>query len=151
MASKWAAVVVALVAASSGIWAQSSAAADEAAIRERIGRYDRGERTGLVAEDLVFWSSAYQRPTVGNERGIESKDIQVPLDSRVAKSQRNKTAVVRIVIAKSGDLAYEYSNGELSFDTKDGRHVSIPQAILRTWQKEGTEWKIAAMFTRRIE
>ena len=65
-------------------------------------------------------------------------------------SERGRTTPVRIVVAKSGDLAYEFSNGELSFETKDGKKVVIPQAILRTWEKDGGQWKIAAQFTRPI-
>jgi hypothetical protein len=38
-----------------------------------------------------------------------------------------------IVVAKSGDLAYEFSNSELSVNP-------------RVWRKEAGQWKIAAQF-----
>jgi len=51
-------------------------------------------------------------------------------------------------VAKSGDLAYEFSNSELSFDLKNGTREILPTSILRVWRKEGGEWKIAAWFSR---
>jgi len=130
---------------------QTSATADEKAIRDQIARYDRGERDGMSIADVVFWSAAYRRPTIGRERSEESTAIRTPIAARVPNSQRNKTTPVRIVVAKSGDLAYEFSNGELSYETKEGKTVVIAQGILRTWQKDGGQWKVAAMFTRPLE
>ena len=63
-------------------------------------------------------------------------------------SQKGKTDVQRIVIADSKDLAYEYSKFTLTFDTKDGKHFNFDGGTLRVWQKQGGEWKIAAMFLR---
>jgi len=146
------ALVLALAASSSTmLFAQGSQSADEQAIREAIARYDKGERNTIMASDRVFWSDATRRPTVGSEQGEESPNIRVPLATRVPNSQRNKTMPAHIEVAKSGDLAYEYSNGELSVDTKDSRHLVMPQGILRVWRKEAGQWKIAAMFTRVIE
>ena len=48
-------------------------------------------------------------------------------------------------------MAYEFSNSELSYKLKDGRQESVPVSILRVWRKEGTEWKVAAWFSRRLE
>ena len=141
-------VVAALAATLSG---QGAMSADEKAIRDHIARYDGGDRNNLFTSDRVFWSGAYRRPTIGSERSEESKTISVSLAARVSNSERGRTTPVRIVVAKSGDLAYEFSNGELSFETKDGKKVVIPQAILRTWEKDGGQWKIAAHFTRPIE
>jgi ketosteroid isomerase-like protein len=67
---------------------------------------------------------------------------------RLPGSQKNKTTVRRIEIAKSGDLAYEFSDSELSFDLKDGKRESFPTSALRVWKKEGGEWKVAAQFSR---
>jgi hypothetical protein len=119
---------------------------DERQIRDLIERYAKGESIPRTA-DVVLWSGAYKRPTVGSERGEEIPSDRQP-SARVPASQRNTTMPVRIEIAKSGDLAYEYSNSTLSFDLKNGGKESFPTSILRVWKKEGGQWKMAAMFAR---
>ena len=53
---------------------------------------------------------------------------------------------MRIEIAKSGDLAYEFSNSDVRFDLKSGQEeITIPASVLRVWKKDGGQWKIAAM------
>jgi hypothetical protein len=44
-------------------------------------------------------------------------------------------------------MAYEYSDGTVSFDLKSGQHVSFTNSSLRVWQKESGQWKLAASFT----
>jgi ketosteroid isomerase-like protein len=145
--SRIAVVAVFLVIVSASASAQTAMSADEKAIRDAIARFDRGETRGLYAADRVFWSGAYRKPTVGADPGEEIPSANQP-SARVPNSQRNQTTPVRIEIAKSGDLAWEFSDGVISFDMKDGRKVSFPQGILRVWRKEGADWKIAAIFTR---
>jgi len=36
----------------------------------------------------------------------------------------------------------------LEYDLGSGEHVSFDTGILRVWQKQGGEWKIAAFFVR---
>ena len=133
---------------SSPAFAQTSA--DEKAIREAIAKADTtGQRP--FTKDRIFWSAAYKRPFVGEEQGVESPDPGTTFAERKDGSQRTKTTVKRIEIAKSGDLAYEYSDTELSFDLKNGRHVVLPSATLRAWRKEAGQWKIAALFQPLIE
>ena len=69
------------------------------------------------------------------------------MSSRTAGSTRVKMTPVRIEIAKAGDMAYEFSNGELSFESA-GKTVRTPTSSLRVWQKEDGQWKIAAQFIR---
>ena len=55
---------------------------------------------------------------------------------------------VRIEIAQSGDLAYEFSNSDLIFDLKSGGRDVTTSSVLRVWKKEEGQWKIAALFAR---
>jgi ketosteroid isomerase-like protein len=58
---------------------------------------------------------------------------------------------VRIAIAQSGDLAYEFSNSEVVFDLKNGeRETAVPASVLRVWKKDRGQWKMAAMFARPL-
>lgn len=133
-----------------------SQSADERAIRGLIARYDKGESVART-DDFIFWSGEFKRPTVGSEareplpleRRPSSARAPGAPSERVAGGRRRVTTPVRIDIAESGDLAYEFSNSELRFDLKNGdRETAIPSSVLRVWKKDGGEWKIAAMFAR---
>jgi hypothetical protein len=97
--------------------------------------------------DLIFWSGAYKRLIVGNEKG-EFVPGECGVQGRVPKSQKSTTDPVRIVVSDSHDLAYEYSKGTLQLETKEGKHQNIERGILRVWQKVAGEWKEAAVFAR---
>jgi hypothetical protein len=127
-------VVVCLGAGSNG--------AEEAAIRRLIG----AENSNPLP-DHVFWSGAYRRPTVGNERS-EPTGGPASLPNRVPGSQKSTTVPIRIVVADSRDLAYEYSRTTIEYDLKTGEHRKIDTGVLRVWQKVGGEWREAASFER---
>jgi hypothetical protein len=136
--------VTALVAIARGAGRDAT---EEAAIRKLITMYDQDVAAAPRLSDRVFWSNAYKRPVMGDEKGIPLPgSTSVP--DRVPGSQRSKTEPIKIAIADSHDLAYEYSKSNLQFDMKSGQHVTFETGILRVWQKEGGEWKIAAMFSR---
>jgi hypothetical protein len=140
-------VFIVLVFALSAVISAQTATSDEQQIRALIAKYDSGQTQGMGTKDRIFWSGALKRPVIGSEQGEE-----VPSDrgvsARVPGSQRNNTKPVRIEIARSGDLAYEFSNSTLSFDLKSGSKESFPTSLLRVWKKEDGQWKIAAMFAR---
>jgi hypothetical protein len=117
-------------------------AAEEAAIRRLIAA---GAFNPLP--DHVFWSGAYRRPTVGGERS-EATGGPASLANRVAGSQKSVTTPMRIVVADSHDLAYEYSRSTLEYDLKTGEHRKVETGVLRVWQKVGGEWREAASFER---
>jgi hypothetical protein len=140
-------VFVVFVFALLAVISAQTATSDERQIRSLIAKYDSGQREGMGTKDRIFWSGAIKRPVIGSQQGEE-----VPSDrglaARVPGSQRNNTTPLRIEIANSGDLAYEFSNSELSFELKDGKKERFPTSVLRVWKKEAGEWKIAAMFAR---
>ncbi len=125
-----------------GLRGAGSNAAEEAAIKKIISA---GNPSSLA--DAVFWSGAYKRPAVGTETP-EPKTGDRAISERVPGSQKGSTQVIRIVVADSRDLAYEYSKGSLDFDVKSGQHFHTDTGILRVWQKQGGDWKIAATFAR---
>lgn len=126
--------------------AQQSMGADEKQIRDLIGAADGGKPLP-PAKDQIFWSGAIRTPVVGAQRGEEVPSDR-RLSQRVPGTQKNKTSVRRIEVAKSGDLAYEFSESQISFDLKDGKRESFPTSVLRVWRKEAGEWKVAAQFSR---
>jgi hypothetical protein len=148
-----AAVLLASLALAAAAQAPS---ADERAIRNLIARYDQGESVART-DDVILWSGEFKQPTVGSEAREALPADQRPSSARApgATSERvpggrhRVTTPVRIEIATSGDLAYEFSNSELLFDLNNGeREAALPSSVLRVWKKQEGQWKIAAMFAR---
>jgi ketosteroid isomerase-like protein len=124
-----------------------TATSDEQAIRQQIQRLDNRER-GLYTQDSIFWTGAYVRPLVGLEDKGEEVRGELQLANRVPNSGTTKTTPVRIEVAKSGDLAYEFNNSEFTYQLKTGRKVTSRASGLRVWKKVDGQWKVAASFSR---
>jgi hypothetical protein len=135
---------------SSGVRGAGTNAADEAAIRKLITAGDQGTAMRPMP-DRIFWSGAYKRPRIAPEKGDPRTDVAGGMPDRVPGTQKSKTDVIRIVIADSRDLAYEYSKATADFDVKSGGHMSFETGALRVWQKQGGEWKVAANFDFRYD
>lgn len=138
-----ASAVLCLGLAVSGVRGAGSNAAEEAAIRKLI----TSSATPPRLADHVFWSGAYPRPSVGDEK-VEPFGGPGGIENRVPGSQRSMTLPIRIIVADSKDLAYEYSKSTLEFDLKAGGHRKVETGILRVWQKQDGTWKEAASFIR---
>ncbi|HYA17917.1 MAG TPA: hypothetical protein VEF06_10645 [Bryobacteraceae bacterium] len=135
--------VFCLALASSGVRGAGTNAAEEAAIRKLI----TSSATPPRLADHIFWSGAYRRPTVGNEKAEPSVGPG-SIENRVPSSQKSTTQPIRIVVADSRDLAYEYSKSTLEYDLKAGGHFKADTGLLRVWQKQDGTWKEAAIFVR---
>jgi hypothetical protein len=154
-------VAAAVVLTTVGISAVAQTpSADERAIRDLIARYDRGESVARTADDIL-WTADFARPVIGRQRGgflfyvepftpdlVAAARAAAAASPRVPGSRRRVTTPVRIEIAQSGDLAYEFSNSDLSFDLKSGGRDVTTSSVLRVWKKEEGQWKIAALFAR---
>ena len=142
------AMFMVVAAAATASFAQTSTVnlkAEEAAIRALIANPQQIKYT----DDRIFWSGAYKRPIVGATKGESFSDAA--LGQR--RNQINHTAVQRIEVAASGDMAYEFSNGKLEFDLEgpSKEHVAFETASIRVWKKVAGEWKVAVMFVRPLE
>src|SRR6185437_15027040 len=114
-------------------------ASDEAEIRALIAQRDAGKPIASTP-DRVIWAGSFQKPIVGDEAPVfRTHDRGV--ENRVPDTTKTTTTVRRIVISQSGDLAYEYSDGMLTFDLKTGEHIASPNSTLRVWQKVDGRWK----------
>jgi len=69
----------------------------------------------------------------------------IPLSEQAAPPSVKHTPV-RIVVADSGDLAYEYEAITLTTTLKAGGTRAVEAAGLRVWQKDQGQWKVAASF-----
>ena len=134
----------------SDLKAAGSNADEEAAIRQIIAAHDQKGGGGLEGvpqlADRVIWTGSAKRPMVGDEKEQLLSTSSVP--NRVPGHTTIKTEPIRIVIADSRDLAYEYGKVTTEFDLKSGEHVKLEAGMLRVWQKQDGNWKEAAVFTR---
>jgi len=116
----------------------------EAAIRKIVAAENDG-KTPPVMVDTILWSGPMQRPVIGKERPVPAATAQIPLGDRVSTKAVLKPE--RIIVAESGDLAYEYETGVITATLKDGSTKTVENAGIRVWQKDGGEWKLAAHFS----
>jgi hypothetical protein len=121
--------------------------AEEAAIRALIARENESGIRVPVMRGSVFWSGAYQKPVMDGEKAIE-RDGPRAVSKRVPGSTRLKLTVNRLAVASSGDMAWEYSTGEQSYELKDGTKGAFTNSHLRVWRKDAGEWKVVAQFSR---
>jgi hypothetical protein len=130
---------------------QRGADADEKLIREAIARLD-AENTVPRTPDSIFWSGAYKRPSV---RGLSTSEPTAELQAAKRESSRVKTTIHRIEISQSRDMAYEYSDGDVTARELDasGKMADRPfkNSTLRVWKKADGEWRVAASFSHPHE
>jgi len=124
--------------------AQGSACSDQTirdAVQNRMIKY---------TDDNFFWSGAYDKPMIGKaeqEEGRKKVEAEEPRKNEVDADHPQ-----RVVVSTSGDMAYEYGGGEMSFDEqKTGKHVSFQVGYLRVWKSVNGQCKVAATMVKPIE
>ena len=99
-----------------------------------------------VADDVIFWSGATDRPVIG--KSVSDKKAE-EIGSTRKNEKHGQSKIERLVVSSSGDLAYEYGSSTLEFDdAQSGKHESFSPTYLRVWRKDGSVWKVAAAFFR---
>ena len=123
--------------------ASQGAGDDEKQIRELIAKSETGRASASLpfAKDRIFWSGPYRRPVMGDEKPEPRGGMDQSL-GRVAGSQRSKVEVVRLEVAKSGDLAYEFSNVTLSYDLTDGRKITTRPPFFVSGRRKGDHGRL---------
>jgi ketosteroid isomerase-like protein len=100
------------------------------------------------SDDTFFWSGAFDKPLIGQAAAAEA--------SKKVAEERNHEVVAdhpgRIVVSTSGDMAYEYGTGSLSYEERKTRkHVSFEIGYLRVWKLVDGDCKAAASLFKPIE
>jgi hypothetical protein len=96
------------------------------------------------AEDAYFFSGALEKPIVGLNTG-EAKKTGEKLDQERKNEKRDPHKLDRIVVAPSGDMAYAFGTGHMSFDeVSTGKHVDFTAAFLTVWKVVNGSCKLAA-------
>jgi ketosteroid isomerase-like protein len=137
----WVTVGVSVLLNATTAAAQSNAA--EQAIRAQIEKRDGRGADSVYRKESIFWSGAYSKPQVTG-RAVNPTEL---LAAPGRKNVLGKTQVEKIVVATSGDMAYEYSTFTLAFDDDTGHH-DRKGAVLCVWQRVDGQWLTAAEFRR---
>jgi hypothetical protein len=137
-------ILLLLLAAPVAVRAQGSACSEQTirdAVQNRMIEY---------TDDNFFWSGAYDKPMIGKadrDAGRKKVEAEEPRKNEVSADHPQ-----RVVVSKSGDMAYEYGGGEMSFDEqKTGKHVSFQVGYLRVWKWVDGQCKVAATMVKPVE
>lgn len=98
-----------------------------------------------AADDAYFFSGALEKPVIG--RASADRAFK-PVAAQRTNAQYQPLKPDRIVAAPSGDMAYEYGTGGVSFDeVGSGKHIAFTAAYLRVWRAiDGSCKEAAVMF-----
>jgi len=132
-----------------GVPAAAHRSADERAIRAILQRFPTiraaDEEAALYADDTWFTSVRTPEPLLGREVRRES----IAARRRTAGPDESTTFDPgRIVVAASGDVAYDYGRYRTTWTGPTGSQ-QVQGVYLRTWRKVEGEWKIAATLAQR--
>lgn len=96
------------------------------------------------SEDVYFFSGALEKPIVGLNTE-ESKKTGEKISQERKNEKHDPLKPERIVVAPSGDMAYAYGTGHLSFDeVSTGKHVDFTAAFLKVWSVVNGSCKLTA-------
>lgn len=114
----------------------------ESAVKSLIDKHDEN----AVADDVYYFIGALDQPVVG--KAAHDNAMKTVEESR----QNVKTTPPRpdrVVVAPSGDMAYEYGTEHVSFDERASKHRDFTTAYLPVWSAVDGQCKIAALMAER--
>jgi ketosteroid isomerase-like protein len=94
--------------------------------------------------DFYFFTNIFEKPVIGEAERREAIEA-MPHRSNI---KRSPIKWDRLVVAPSGDMAYEYGTHHLSWD-QDGKHYDFTSAILAVWKADHGACKMAAWMAER--
>jgi hypothetical protein len=96
-----------------------------------------------VADDAYFFSGALEKPVIGR---AAKNQVFKPVVAQRTNVKSEPLKPDRIVATSSGDMAYEYGTGGVSFDERSsGKHIAFTAAYLRVWSAVDGSCKEAAL------
>jgi ketosteroid isomerase-like protein len=106
-----------------------------------VKKANSANENSLLAKDMYFFSGALKQPVVGTAAADKAF---APIAASRQNEKQDPMKADRIVVAPSGDMAYEYGTAHMSFDSKKEGHVDFTAAYLRVWKAVEGKCKIAA-------
>jgi ketosteroid isomerase-like protein len=107
---------------------------------------------------VIFVSAAYPRPIIGRGKLPESDTAMTQAQRELEKRKQRSLTMrpQRVVVSRSGDLAYGFAFFDMTFDRPDSsgkqmEHVKCEGSQLSVWRKVGGQWRLDAVFSRPNE
>jgi ketosteroid isomerase-like protein len=125
---------------------QAAADKDEKLIRNLVRQADQGKHIKRT-EDSILSSGLTPRPLVGRQEQQKFRR-QLEAASKKRPNAKTRTTVERVVVARSGELAYEFSHFRMEWDGPAGKRAGLDGSYLRVWRKVKGEWLEEAYFAR---
>ena len=109
-----------------------------------------------TTDSIIFVSGAYPRPIIGRGQPRDSATKASHQETQKRTKANRKTRPQRVVVSKSGDLAYGFALFDMAFDRPDSTgqktdHVKFEGSQLSVWRKVAGEWRLDAVFNRPNE
>jgi ketosteroid isomerase-like protein len=125
---------------------KQSAGDDEKLIRELVRKADEGQLIKRT-EDSILSSGLTPRPLVGRREQERFRE-KFAAARKKRPNEKTTTTVERVVVARSGELAYEYSHFRMRWDGPDRKRIGLDGSYLRVWRKVNGKWLEEAYFAR---
>jgi ketosteroid isomerase-like protein len=91
--------------------------------------------------DSILFTGGMKRPFV---RGQGQPELKPGVAER--KGASIVTKVRRVEVARSGDMAYEFSDVDATIIEGSGKSRTFQASLLRVWKKVDGKWQVAARF-----
>ena len=101
-------------------------------------------------DDYYLFNPLLDTPVVGTEEREKVNKSHEPLMAKRKNMHTTPFKTERVVVAPSGDMAYEYGTGQISYDDGDtGKHIETTLARLSVWKADGGSCRAAATMLQR--
>lgn len=118
------------------------AAAQNGPCTEQSVKTESAKQNVNFADDVYVFSGALDKPVVGKAAADKAF---APVAAGRKNVNKDASVPDRIVVATSGEMAYEYGTEKASYDDRDtGKHVEFTAAYLRVWKAVDGSCKLAA-------
>lgn len=115
-------------------------------IKARVGQENPWPKT----DDYYLFNPLLDKPIVGTEEREKFNKANEPAMTKRKNVRTTPFKTERVVVSPSGDMAYEYGTGEISYDDGDtGKHVETTLARLSVWKADGESCRAAATMLQR--
>lgn len=126
--------------------AKKAMSEDEQTIRGIIERANAGERLELT-DSIIIVNPFLPSPQMGKQR----TEAELKFWAEIKKERSNEKLIrnpQRIEIATAGDMAYEFGNYTVDYDSQSKQHIHNDGSYLNVWRKVNGKWMIEVIFNR---
>lgn len=125
---------------------QKQMSEDEQIIRGIIEKANAGERLAFT-DSVILVNPFLPSPQMGKQR----TEAELKFWAEIKKERSNEKLIRhprRIEIASSGDMAYEFGDYTVDYDSQNNQHIHNDGSYVNIWRKIKGTWMIEVIFNR---